>query len=89
VGPIEARALAFLTLAPGTGEGLGLGLEGGLSEDILCVVCADYDEYFICERKEARGCKFSLGKRRKDPWVEVPRRGRKGVAGWADVESVV
>ena len=36
-GPIEARALAFFTLAPWTGEGLGLGLGGGLSEVILCV----------------------------------------------------
>ena len=35
-GPIEARALAFFTLAPWTGEGLGLGLGGGLSEVILC-----------------------------------------------------
>jgi len=34
-GPIEARALAFLP--PGMGEELGLGLEGGLSEAILCV----------------------------------------------------
>lgn len=52
-GPIEARALAFLPLAPGTGEGLGLGLEGGLSEVILGV-CTNYDEYSICEEGVAR-----------------------------------
>ena len=49
-------------------------------------VCADYVEYFICEEGVARseGCKFSpeKGERRwKPPRVEVPRRGRKGVAG--------
>jgi hypothetical protein len=57
-GPIEARALAFLPLAPWTGEGLGLGLEGGLSEVILDV-CANYDEYSIFEEGVARrgGCK--------------------------------
>ena len=31
-GPMEARALAFLPFAPCTGEGPGLGLEGGLSD---------------------------------------------------------
>ena len=51
-GPIEARALAFLTLAPCTGVGLGLGLGGGLSEVILCG--GDYDEYFICGEGVAR-----------------------------------
>ena len=37
-GPIDWRALAFLPFAPCTGEGPGLGLEGGL-RDIVGVVC--------------------------------------------------
>ena len=37
-GPMDARALAFLPFAPCTGEGPGLGLEGGLSEDICVLV---------------------------------------------------
>jgi hypothetical protein len=46
---MEARALGFLPFAPCTGEGPGLGLEGGLSDILLVVVC-------VCSRarKEKR-----------------------------------
>lgn len=84
-GPIEARALAFLTLAPWTGEGLGLGLGGGLSEVILwCVRIRSNTLYARKASQEARGSDYSPEKRRmivEILRVEVPRRGRKGSLG--------
>jgi hypothetical protein len=59
---MEARALGFLPLVPGTGEGLGLG--GGLKELICAVMVRGEKKDFCRPRKQKK-------KRRKgEPTVE-------------------
>ena len=54
-GPIEARALGFLPFAPCTGDGPGLGLEGGLSDMLMGGgLCAHTSERKKREREEKK-----------------------------------